>query len=98
MPASFIRSPDVGGTIFLDAKTFQIRMADLSLVNLTKRLREQIGAHSIRVEFKEILPGVPIPDAVTSVVLPAEDPKFPGQEPATERQLTLSVRFLKGKP
>jgi len=98
VPAQTVHSPDVSGTILLDARTYQIRVADLALVNPPKQLREQIGAQSIRVKFKEILPGVPIADVVTSVVYPSDDPRFAGQEPATERQLTLSVRFLKGKP
>lgn len=98
VPAPTVHDPDVGGAIFLDPKTYQIRGTLVSLVNLTKKLREQIGGQSIRVTFREIVPGVPILDAVSSVVYPRDDPKTPGQEPATETQRTLAVRFLKGRP
>jgi len=50
------------------------------------------------VTFKEVVPGVPILDVVSSVVYPRDDPKAAPQEPATETQRTLSVRFLRGRP
>jgi hypothetical protein len=61
-------------------------------------LRERIGGQSIRVTFKEIVPGVPILDVAASMVYPREDPRAIPQEPATETQRTLSVRFLRGRP
>ena len=48
--------------------------------------------------FKEVIPGVPVIDVVSSVVFPRDDPKRPPLEPSTEDQRALSVRFLKGKP
>jgi hypothetical protein len=98
VPAPTVHEPDVAGAIFLDPKTYQIRMTFVSLVNLTKKLRERIGGQSIRVTFKEVVPGVPILDVVSSMVYPREDPKGPPQEPATETQRALAVRFLKGRP
>jgi hypothetical protein len=98
VPAPTVHDPDVAGSIFLDPKTYQIRSTFISLVNLTKKLRERIGGQSIRVTFKEIVPGVPILDGVSSMVYPREDPSAPPQEPATENQRALKVRFLKGKP
>jgi hypothetical protein len=97
-PAESIRDPDVGGTIFLDPKTYQLRITMVSLVNLTKRLRDQVSGQAIRADFKEIIPGVPVIDYVSSVVFPRDDPKAPPTEPATETQRTLSVKFLKGRP
>jgi hypothetical protein len=98
VPAPAVHDPDVGGAIFVDPKTYQIRSTFITLVNLSKKLRERIGGQSIRVSFKEIVPGVPILDVVSSVVYPREDAKAPPQEPATETQRTLSVRFLRGRP
>jgi hypothetical protein len=98
IPAPTVHDPDVAGAIFLDPKTYQIRSTFISLVNLTKQLRERIGGQSIRVTFKEVVPGVPVLDAVSSMVYPRDDPKAPPQEPATETQRALAVRFLKGRP
>jgi hypothetical protein len=98
IPAPTVHDPDVAGAIFLDPKTYQIRSTFISLVNLTKQLRERIGGQSIRVTFKEVVPGVPILDVVSSMVYPRDDPKAPPQEPATETQRALAVRFLKGRP
>ena len=97
-PAPVVRTPDVGGTIFLDPKTYQLRLALMSLVNLTKQLRQQISGQTIRATFKEVVDGVPVVDVVSSVVFPRENPKGPPLEPATEDQRALEVRFLKGKP
>ena len=98
VPAPTVHDPDVGGAIFVDPKTYQIRSTFITLVNLSKKLRERIGGQSIRVTFKEVVPGVPILDVVSSVVYPRDDPKAAPQEPATETQRTLSVRFLRGRP
>jgi len=97
-PAPIVHTPDVGGTIFLDPKTYQLRELRLSLVNLSKQLRSQISGQSIRATFKEAIAGVPVVDAVSSIVLPRDDGKGTPSEPATENQRALTVRFLKGKP
>lgn len=97
-PAPVVRQPDVSGTLFLDPKTYQLRLTLVTLVNLTKHLEEQISGQVVRATFKEILPGVPVLDVVSSAVFPKTDPRTPPTEPATERQRTLSVRFLKGRP
>jgi hypothetical protein len=97
-PAPAIHDPDVGGAIYLDPKTYQIRVADFALVNLTKRLRELIAGQSVHATFKEVLPGVPLPNVVSSFVFPRDDGQPPGKEPATETQRTLAIRFVKVKP
>jgi len=98
VPAPIVRTPDVGGTIFLDPKSYQLRMTLVSLVNLTKQLRSQISGQSIKVAFKEAIDGVPVIDVVSSVVFPRDDAKVPTLEPSTENQRALAVRFLRGKP
>jgi hypothetical protein len=98
VPAPVVHTPDVGGSIFLDPKTYQIRMMQLSLVNLTKQLRSQISGQSIIAKFKEPFAGVPVIDHVQSMVIPRGDAKGLASEPATEDQRALHVRFLKGRP
>jgi len=97
-PAPSIHQPDVAGAIYLDPRSYQIRIADLSLVNLTKQLRASIGGQSVRYTFKEVLPGVAIPNIVSSVVFARDDGKTPAVEPSTETQRTLAIRFVKDKP
>jgi len=98
IPAPAIHSPDVAGAIFLDRKTFQLRTTELTLVNLTKAMRETLAGQSIRADFKEVIPGVPVVDRVSSVVFPKDDPKAPPVEPTTETHRTLAIRFLRGRP
>ena len=98
VPAPAIHTPDVAGSIYLDRKTFQLRMTELALVNMTKQMLETLAGQSIRADFKEVLPGVPVVDRVSSVVFPKDDPKAPALEPATETHRTLAIRFLRGRP
>jgi hypothetical protein len=97
-PAPVVHDPDVAGTIFLDRVNYQLRITDISVVNLTKRLRDQMGGQSIRARFHEVIPGVPVLNSVSSMVYPKDDPKHPPQEPATEDHRVLSVKFLRGRP
>lgn len=98
VPAPAVRTPDIGGAIFLDPKSYQLRSMFVSLVNLTRELKRRIGGQSIRADFREIIPGVPVIDHVSSMVYPRDDPTAAPTEPATETQRTLNVRFLRGKP
>jgi hypothetical protein len=41
---------------------------------------------------------VSVLNTVSSVVYPKDNPNVPAQEPATEHQRILSVKFLRGKP
>jgi hypothetical protein len=98
VPAPIIHSTDVAGAVFLDRKTFQLRVTELTLVNLTKQMLGTIAGQVIRAEFKEVIPGVPVVDHVSSIVFRKDDPKAPAAEPAKETHRTLSVRFLNGRP
>jgi hypothetical protein len=97
-PAPVVHDLDIAGTIFLDRVSYQLRVMDIAVVNLNRQLRGQISGQSIRSHFSEVIPGVPVLSAISSVVFPKEDPKRPSQEPATENHRILSVRFLRGKP
>jgi hypothetical protein len=97
-PAPVVHDLDIAGTIFLDPVTYQLRVMDIAVVNLNRQLRNEMSGQSIRSHFREVIPGVPVLSAISSVVFPKEDPKRPGQEPSTEHHRILSVRFLRGKP
>jgi hypothetical protein len=97
-PSPTVHDPDIAGTMFLDHATFQLRVTEVTLVNLNKQLKQQISGQAIRATFKEVIPGVPVLDLVSSVVFPLDAKEGPPLEPSTEHQRTLSVRFLKGKP
>ena len=97
-PTPVVHTPDVAGTIFLDPKSYQLRITDLALVNLTRQLRGQMSGQSIRAHFQEVIPGVPVLNAVSSVVYPKDDRSAAPQEPSTEHHRILRVRFLRGKP
>ncbi|HEY4130446.1 MAG TPA: carboxypeptidase-like regulatory domain-containing protein [Gemmatimonadaceae bacterium] len=97
-PLPSIHTPDIAGFIMLDRKTYQLRSTLVSLVNLTKAMRKQIDGQSVQVDFKEIVPGVPIVDHLSSIIYPIEKRDGPQTEPATENQRTLRVQFLRGKP
>jgi hypothetical protein len=97
-PLPSIHAPDVAGTIMLDRKTYQLRSTLVSLVNLTKDLQKQIGGQSVEAVFREVAPGVPVVDHVSSVIYPIDKGDGHTPEPATESQRTLRVQFRKGKP
>jgi hypothetical protein len=97
-PAPVVHTPDVAGAIFLDAKTYQLRVTDLALVNLSRQLRGQLSGQSIRAHFMEVIPGVPVLNSVSSVVFPKEEKNTVSREPSTENHRTLRVRFLQGRP
>ncbi len=97
-PLPSIRTPDVAGVIYLDSKTYRLRSTLISLVNLTKDMRRRIGGQSVHVEFRDVVPGVPVVDRLSSVVYPVDKPNEPSREPATENQRALGVTFLKRRP
>ena len=98
LPASGVHDPDIAGTLFLDPRSYQIRLALMSVVNPNKQMRATTGGQAIRAVFKEVIPGVSVLDVISSLVFARDDPKVPLTEPATETQRTLSVHFLRGKP
>ncbi len=54
-----IRTPDVDGTVYLDAKTFQIHRADLRLTKIPKDIPEVTGVRVTTI-FKEISPSIAV--------------------------------------
>jgi hypothetical protein len=96
-PVSAVRTPDIAGSIFLDRTTYQLRWTVTAVANLTKDMLKQMQFQEIRVVFKEIVPGVPVADVISSMVVPAEA-KNGSSEPSTETHRTLAVRFLGARP
>ena len=52
-----IRKPDVNGTIFLDATTYQIRRADLELTKIPPEVSDITAVH-VTTHFREIAPNI----------------------------------------
>ena len=96
-PAPSVRTTDIAGSLFLDRTTYQLRWTVTAVTNLSTEMRKQTVFHEIRVAFREILPGVPVADVITSIVFPKDDGKGPS-EPSTETHRTLTVRFLGARP
>jgi hypothetical protein len=96
-PAPTVRTTDIGGALFLDPTTYQLRWTVTTVTNPTKEMRKQTTFQEIRVAFKEIVPGVPVADVITSTLFPNDDGKGPS-EPSTETHRTLTVRFLGPRP
>ena len=54
-----IRTPDVNGSIFLDAKSYQIRLADLELSRMDPRV-PNVTAVRVKTYFEEVAPSIVI--------------------------------------
>jgi hypothetical protein len=54
-----IRTPDVNGTVYLDAKTYQIRRADLQLTKIPPGIPDVTAVHVTTI-FSEISPSIVI--------------------------------------
>lgn len=96
-PAPSVRTPDIAGSLFLDRTTYQLRWTVTAVTNPTKEMQKQTTFQEIRVAFKEIVPGVPVADAVMSTAFPNDGGKGPS-EPSTETHRTLKIRFLGARP
>jgi hypothetical protein len=58
-----IRTPDVSGAVFLDAKTYQIRRAQLVLTKIPKDIPEATAIHVVTI-FGEVSPAIDIIEQV----------------------------------
>ncbi len=61
-----IRTPDVSGTVYLDAKTYQIRRADLELTKMPRELPEATAIHVTTI-FGEVAPSIDIIQQVRGI-------------------------------
>ena len=65
-----IRNPDVNGSVYLDAHTYQIRRADLQLTKIPPGL-PQVTAVSVTTMFGEISPSIVVITAYDAGAAPA---------------------------
>ena len=65
-PAKSIKSPDVRGSVYLDADSLVVRRAVFGMTN-SKAAAPPIFGFTVTTTFREILPLVPIVDSVESV-------------------------------
>lgn len=97
--AEALREPDVHGSMFLDATTFQIRRYVMRLSRMPRSgmVRGMTGLE-VQVRFTEVLPGIPVVEFVSSTQ--RFDPSARGVEllAAHEEQAIVSFRFLKSRP
>ena len=92
-----IRTPDVNGSIFLDAKTYQIRRADLELSKIPAELR-QVTAAKVTTLFREVSPSIVVIHEVNGISA-LRHSWLPWSTVAeTEDQRLLNFRWLRADP
>jgi hypothetical protein len=97
-PADKIKDPDIGGTVYLDSATFQIRRAELTLTKPPVHLRRVLIGVTVTTYFQDLVPGIPLMAEYASVTdLPPEERKAGWGTSSVVQQL-LGVEWLKGKP
>ncbi|MGH7654005.1 MAG: carboxypeptidase regulatory-like domain-containing protein [Gemmatimonadaceae bacterium] len=96
--AARIRSADVNGTILLDAKSYQIRRADLQLSQIPFDLSKDFAAVEVSTTFGEIEPSVLVFSSVhgTSSLVPT--PNRADYVETVEDQRLLDFAFIKADP
>lgn len=97
--AETLREPDVHGSLFLDAETYQIRRSAMRLSKMPRSsMVRGMTALEVNVRFSEVLPSIPIMEYVSSTQ--RFDPSVRGVEilAANEEQVIQSFRWLKRRP
>ena len=95
--ADRLRTPDVHGSVLLDAVSFQIRRAELDLSIVPKPLRDVVGAH-VTTTFREVSPAIVVFDEVrgTTVLRPSRAPGAFAE--SFEEQRLLEFGWLRADP
>ena len=92
-----IRKPDVNGSVFLDAQTYQIRRADLELTKIPPEVPEITAVH-VTTLFREISPSIAVIHDVNGVNA-RRHLKLPWSTVAfTEDQRMVHFEWLRGDP
>lgn len=97
--AEKIKAPDVHGSIFLDARNYQIRRSAIRLSRMpSSSMVRGMSALEVTIRFREVLPSIPIVQYVSSTQ--RFDPSVRGVEivAAHEEQRLQSFRWLKRRP
>ncbi|MEP6832819.1 MAG: carboxypeptidase-like regulatory domain-containing protein [Gemmatimonas sp.] len=95
-PADKLKTPDVGGSVFLQAETFKLTRSEIDLTKIPSNLP---GLMRVRATtyFDEVFPGLPIiGEVVATSDLKVSSPLAPAR--AVERIRTLRLVFLKSAP
>ena len=97
LPSSKLRTPDVGGSVFLEAGSYRLLRAEIYLVKLPPGMA---GLKGIRAttHFDDVVKGLP---AIAEIIARSEFTAVRGQLPfqySIEHQRTLEVRFKKAIP
>ena len=97
--AEHLRYPDVEGSIFLDAATFQIRRTALRMSRVPSGPEfDTMRSQDVVTEFREMLPSIPVIDRVYSVQ--RFDPRGNGVTYVAvhETQRLMTFEFLGSRP
>ena len=97
--AEKIKAPDVHGSMFLDAESYQIRRSAIRLSRMpSSSMVRGMSGLEVTIRFQEVLPSIPIVQYVSSVQ--RFDPSVRGVEilAAHEEQTLQSFRWLKRRP
>ncbi|HTT69028.1 MAG TPA: carboxypeptidase-like regulatory domain-containing protein [Gemmatimonadales bacterium] len=98
VPTEALRTPDIEGEVYLDALTYQLRIATVRLTRVARALSGLQSASST-ITFAELYPNVLIPRRVEGVLVP--EPRFDVRTPIvryTETQELLDVHFERPLP
>ncbi|MBC8085940.1 MAG: carboxypeptidase regulatory-like domain-containing protein [Phycisphaerae bacterium] len=97
LPSSKINSPDVGGSVFLEAGSFRLLRAEIYLTKIPASMEGLQGVRAT-TQFEDIVKGLPtIAEIIGRSDFTAVRGTLPYQH-SIEHQKTLQVRFLKAKP
>lgn len=95
-PADKLKTPDVGGSVFLQASTFKLLRSELEVTRIPSDLPGLLRVRATTY-FDEVYPGLPtIGEVIATSDLHANSPLSPAR--AVERLRTLRLVFLKTEP
>lgn len=92
-----IRAPDVNGSIFLDAKTFEIRKAELELSKIPPEVKEVTAFH-VTTLFSEISPSVTVIHDVNGISSRRHSWLRGTTIATTEDQRLVALQWLRDDP
>jgi len=97
LAADRITAPDVDGSIYLDATTYQIRLATLSVTGIPPTFPD-IERITVATRFREIAPSIPVFERISgaNILRPTTEPR--GVVAMTEEQRLLQFRFVNDAP
>lgn len=95
VPAPGLRTPDVSGSLYLDAKTFALRRSSMSI-----EVRQPQGVWTTYVEttFREVRPGVAVIATVSQLTYTRDGHGATVPRVAVEDQRVIDVTFLDRQP